>query len=79
MRCLFKNIDKYSKRINNKISINNLLKFKDMTQNNRSRMLNEDLKGRLAEKIIEIENFPNGISMMPSVQKVNKLYIQSFI
>ena len=72
MRCLFKNIDKYSKRINKKISINNLLKFKDMTQGNRSRMLNEDLKGRLAEKIIEIENFPNGISMMPSVQKVNK-------
>jgi pyruvate dehydrogenase kinase 2/3/4 len=49
-----------------------------MTQGNRSRMLNEDLKGRLAEKIIEIENFPNGISMMPSVQKVNKWYIQSF-
>ena len=78
MRCLFKNIDKYSKRINKKISINNLLKFKGMTQGNRSRMLNEDLKGRLAEKIIEIENFPNGISMMPSVQKVNKWYIQSF-
>lgn len=78
MRCLFRNIDKYSKRINKKISINNLLKFKDMTQDNRSRMLNEDLKGRLAEKIIEIENFPNGISMMPSVQKVNRWYIQSF-
>ena len=74
----FKDIHKYSQKINHNISINNLLSFKNISIKNRTQMLNEDLKYRLASKINEIENFPSGISTMPSIVKVNKWYIQSF-
>lgn len=74
----FKDIHKYSQKKNNNISMDNLLSFKKISKNHRTRMLNEDLKYRLASKINEIEKFPGGISMMPSIIKVNKWYIQSF-
>lgn len=79
-RCFstLKNINKYSGRINKKLTIKNLLEFKNVKKNHRKQLLNEDLKSRLSEKIIEIENFPYGISMMPSIKKVNKWYIKSF-
>ena len=74
----FTDIHKYSQKKNKKISMDNLLSFKKISKNHRTKMLNEDLKYRIANKINEIENFPNGISMMPSIVKVNKWYIQSF-
>lgn len=79
-RCFstIKNINKYSGRINKKLTIKNLLEFKNVNKNYRKQFLNEDLKSRLSEKIIEIENFPYGISMMPSIKKVNEWYIKSF-
>lgn len=84
-RCLSKrcfstiqDINKYSSRINKKITIRNLIDFKNINKNHRQKLLNEELKSRLSEKIIEIENFPYGISMMPSLIKVNEWYIKSF-
>lgn len=73
-----KNINKYSNRRNKKITIKNLLEFKKINKNHRKLLLNEDLKSRLSEKITELENFPYGISMMPSLRKVNEWYIKSF-
>lgn len=75
---LHKDINKYYKKANIKITMNNLLQYKNYSKSNMPILLNEDLKARLSNKIIEIENFPNGISMMPSIQKVNEWYIKSF-
>ena len=68
-RCFstIKNINKYSGRINKKLTIKNLLELKKINKNYRKQFLNEDLKSRLSEKIIEIENFPLA-SMMPSIK-----------
>ena len=74
----FKELNKYSNKINEKITINNLLEYKNIKKKHRKFFLNEDLKSRISEKIIELENFPYGISMMPSIKKVNKWYLQTF-
>ena len=71
-------LNKYSNKVNKKITINNLLEYKSINKNNRKILLNEDLKSRISEKIIELENFPYGISMMPSIKRVNEWYIQTF-
>lgn len=71
-------LNKYSNKVNKKITINNLLEYKSINKNNRKKLLNEDLKSRISEKIIELENFPYGISMMPSIKRVNEWYIQTF-
>jgi signal transduction histidine kinase len=71
-------LNKYSNKVNKKITINNLLKYKSINKNYRIKLLNEELKSRISEKIVELENFPYGISMMPSIKKVNEWYIQTF-
>ena len=70
-------IHKYTKT-NPKISIQNLLDFKNIKPQNKIIFLREDLKSRFAEQITKIDNLPYGLSMMPSIQTINKWYLQSF-
>jgi len=74
---IFLKIHKYTKP-NNKISIQNLLNFKNIKPQNKIIFLREDLKSRFAEQITKIDNLPYGLSMMPSIQTINKWYLQSF-
>lgn len=43
-----------------------------------SQFLTEELPIRLAHRVQELENLPDGLSDMPSVKKVHDWYAQSF-
>ena len=75
---VYSNINRYSEKKISKITMKNLIDYKDISINNRIIFLNEELKIRLSKKVIELENFPYGISQMPSINKISHWYITSF-
>ena len=55
---VYSHINRYSEKPIQKITMNNLIKYKKIPIDNRTRFLNQELKIRLSKKIIELENFP---------------------
>ena len=43
-----------------------------------SRFLSEELPIRLSQRVVELESLPDGLSRMPSIEKVKEWYAQSF-
>ncbi|CAD6589851.1 MAG: hypothetical protein TREMPRED_005542, partial [Tremellales sp. Tagirdzhanova-0007] len=43
-----------------------------------SRFLSEELPIRLSHRVVELESLPDGLSRMPSIEKVKEWYAQSF-
>jgi len=78
---LIKEIYNYSNRVEKKIKLKTLLSynFNSFKTNQTFKSgFKEDLLTRLAKRTVEIENFPYGLSTMPSVNKISDWYIKSF-
>lgn len=43
-----------------------------------SQFLSEELPIRLSHRVVELESLPDGLSKMPSIEKVKQWYAQSF-
>jgi pyruvate dehydrogenase kinase 2/3/4 len=43
-----------------------------------SQFLSEELPIRLSHRVVELESLPDGLSQMPSIEKVKEWYAQSF-
>lgn len=43
-----------------------------------SQFLSEELPIRLSHRVVELESLPDGLSTMPSIEKVKEWYAQSF-
>lgn len=43
-----------------------------------SEFLSEELPIRLSHRVVELESLPDGLSKMPSIEKVKEWYAQSF-
>lgn len=43
-----------------------------------SQFLSEELPIRLSHRVVELESLPDGLSKMPSINKVKEWYAQSF-
>lgn len=43
-----------------------------------SQFLSEELPIRLSHRVVELESLPDGLSRMPSIEKVKEWYAQSF-
>jgi hypothetical protein len=43
-----------------------------------SQFLSEELPIRLSHRVVELESLPDGLSKMPSIEKVKEWYAQSF-
>lgn len=43
-----------------------------------SEFLSEELPIRLSHRVVELDGLPDGLSQMPSIQKVKEWYAQSF-
>jgi pyruvate dehydrogenase kinase 2/3/4 len=60
------------------IPITTYLNYKDTDRRARTTLFHEDLKKRIANKIVDVQNFPYGLSETDSVKMVTSWYIQSF-
>ncbi len=74
----FAQILKYGQSRPPKITISELYHANDLNSSALIRLTHEDLKKRLAYKIIELEKFPFAISHMPSIAGIKQDYIDSF-
>ncbi len=43
-----------------------------------SQFLSEELPIRLSHRVVELESLPDGLSKMPSIERVKQWYAQSF-
>lgn len=71
-------INFYNEKTTKKITMNHLMDYHKMNEKNQYFLLNEELKTRMAKRIIELQNFPYGLSQTNSFKKVSNWYIQSF-
>src|SRR3990170_7365095 len=79
-RCysLLSDIHKYSKSKPQKFTIDGLINSKNLNEQNRTKICQEELKNRISHKILEVESFPYGLSHINSIKKIHKWYITSF-
>lgn len=60
------------------IPITTYLNYKNTDRRSRTTLFHEDLKKRIANKIVDVQNFPYGLSETQSIKMITGWYIQSF-
>lgn len=71
-------IYEYSARSDHKTSLNDLVNLQTYKEDDKINYVHNALKIKIAKKLVEIETFPNGLSQMESIKKVEGWYMQSF-
>ncbi|KAI9293750.1 alpha-ketoacid dehydrogenase kinase [Neoconidiobolus thromboides FSU 785] len=79
---LYRDITHFSKFPQTGVSLSQMVKFGHHpsigTLLKASQFVSEELPVRLAHRVVELDNLPDGLSDMPSVQKVKHWYAESF-